>query len=182
MVRSAVVLPGAKFGPHTPTLAYPRFAAEARGAAITAVEWTHPDPASIPEDERIAWVADAIVGHLPDGARPLLIARSLGTYASPLAATRGLPAIWINPVLTDPAVVEGMRRRTAPALLIGGSADPMWDGALAREVGSAVLEVEGADHGLMRPGPLSASASALGELATAVEAFLDALDRAHWPE
>ena len=43
-----------------------------------------------------------------------------------------------------------LRRRTAPALLVGGTADGSWDGALARELSDDVLELEGADHGLAK--------------------------------
>ena len=39
----------------------------------------------------------------------------------------------------------------------------------------AVHEVPGADHALLLPGPLAASAEALGGIATAMEEFLDSL-------
>jgi len=51
----------------------------------------------------------------------------------------------------------------------------LWDGALARSLGMAVHEVPGADHALLLPGPLAASAEALGGIATAMEEFLDSL-------
>jgi hypothetical protein len=35
--------------------------------------------------------------------------------------------------------------------LIGGTSDPIWDGALARELSDDVVELDGADHGLARP-------------------------------
>jgi len=43
-----------------------------------------------------------------------------------------------------------LRRRTAPALLIGGTADPMWNGRVAREITDDVLELDRADHGLAK--------------------------------
>jgi hypothetical protein len=49
----------------------------------------------------------------------------------------------------------------------------LWDGELARELSPHVLEVDGADHGMYVPGPLARSAAVLGEVATAVENFLD---------
>ena len=104
---------------------------------------------------------------------PLVIAKSLGTFAAPLAAERGLRAIWITPLLNEPAVVDGLRRATSPFLLVGGSADPTWDGPLARTLSPHVCEIDGGNHGLHVPGPLAASTSALGLVVTAVERFLD---------
>ncbi|MEU6790029.1 hypothetical protein ABZ912_63565 [Nonomuraea angiospora] len=72
-----------------------------------------------------------------------------------------------------PACVMALRRAAEPFLLVGGTADEFWDGALARELTPYVLEVDGADHGMCRPGPLSRSAEVLGRVTTAVEGFLD---------
>jgi hypothetical protein len=65
----------------------------------------------------------------------------------------------------------------APAPYIGGTADSMWDSALARDQSPHVLEVEGADRVLV-PGPLSASGTVFGRIGTAVERFLDEMV---WP-
>ena len=65
-----------------------------------------------------------------------------------------------------------------PCLLAGGTADPFWDGRVARSVTADVVEIDGADHGLFVPGALGASAAALGQVITAVEDFLD---RVVWP-
>jgi hypothetical protein len=90
----------------------------------------------------------------------------------------GLPAVWLTPVLTSAWVVDGLRRATAPFLLVGGTADRLWDSGLARELTPYVLEIAGADHGMYVPGRLAASAGVLGEVATAAEDFLD---RVVWP-
>lgn len=59
-------------------------------------------------------------------------------------------------------------------LLIGGTADPWWNGRLARTLTPHVLEVPDANHGMVLPGrPLARSAAVLGQVATAVEKFLD---------
>ncbi|WP_220039697.1 hypothetical protein [Nonomuraea aridisoli] len=76
-------------------------------------------------------------------------------------------------MLTVPACVAALRRATEPFLLVGGTADSLWDGALARELTPHVVEVEGADHGMKVPGPLRATADVLGDVTTAVESFLD---------
>jgi pimeloyl-ACP methyl ester carboxylesterase len=101
------------------------------------------------------WVTERATAALSAAGRAertLVVAKSVSTRASAFAAERGFPAVWLTPLLDDDASVEGLRRRTAPALLVGGTADPSWDGAVARELSGDVLELEGADHGLGRAG------------------------------
>jgi hypothetical protein len=98
------------------------------------------------------------------GGSPLLIAKSLGTNAAALAAERCLPAVWLTPVLTVPWVASALARVTPPFLVVGGIADPMWDGDLARRLSPFVLEIAGADHGLQLPGPLTDSIAVLGRV------------------
>jgi hypothetical protein len=92
----------------------------------------------------------------------LLIGKSMTTRAAGLAADRGWPAVWLTPLLAEPESLAGLRRRTAPALLVGGTADASWDGAVARGLSNDVVEIEGADHGLARidQAPLVAAAVA----------------------
>lgn len=183
--RGAVVIPGGMYGTSAPLLMYAGDAALARGAQLAEVEWSRPDQArQLDPTERGPWVLaevdpvlDRVVGEWPD-AKPLLIGKSLGSYAAATAASRGLPAIWLTPVLTDRWVSDALRRATAPYLLVGGTADPVWDGDLARELTPHLLEVAGADHGMYVPGPLAESAHVLGRVATAVEEFLDGVV---WP-
>jgi hypothetical protein len=66
----------------------------------------------------------------------------------------------------------------APAPYIGGTADSRCDSALARGQSPHELEVEGADRGMLVPGPLSASGPVFGRIGTAVERFLDEMV---WP-
>ncbi|MEV0291221.1 MULTISPECIES: alpha/beta hydrolase [unclassified Kribbella] len=172
---TAIVIPGGQFGPTAPLLMYAADAAEHRGAEVVRVSWDEPDgPLNLTEPERGGWVlpqvmraADGVTGDV------LLIGKSLGSYGSCLAADRKLPAIWLTPNLTSDWVVDGLRRSTAPFLLVGGTADPLWDSTLARELTPYLLEVPEADHGMYIPGRLAASAAVLGQVATAVEDFLD---------
>ncbi|AGL19564.1 hypothetical protein [Actinoplanes sp. N902-109] len=109
-------------------------------------------------------------------ARPVLIAKSLGTYAAALAADRALPAIWLTPLLTRPDVTAAITRNPAPQLLIGGTADHRWwDEAAARGTGKQVLSIADGTHSLRVPGPIRAFTDVLGTVGTAVEQFLDAL-------
>jgi pimeloyl-ACP methyl ester carboxylesterase len=171
----AVVLPGRSFGSGAGLLMYAGAVVTSRGAALHRHSWPSdvPDPLEPPIE---GWVR-AEVAPLLDriGGRPLLIGKSLGTNAAGLAAERGLPAVWLTPVLTLPWVSGAMERATAPFLLVGGTADPYWDPAEARRLSSHVLEVEGADHGMFVPGPVAGSVAVLGRVVAAMEEFLDAV-------
>lgn len=171
--RHAVIVPGGMFGPSAPLPAYAGYAAERRDAEIHRIWWDY--PLDTPGDEREPWVRAHVAPVLDNvPGTPLLVGRSLGTLSAPLAAERGLPAVWLNPLLTEKPCVDALRRATAPFLLIGGTADDeCWDGTLARELSPHVLEIEGADHTMMLPGPLSESAVVLGQVVTAIERFLD---------
>jgi hypothetical protein len=173
--RDVIVLPGGMYGPHSPLLMYAADAAERRGATIHPISWDDPDGLrALTPDTRGPWVLDQLARAIPDvPPAALLIAKSLGTHAAAAAATHHLPAVWLTPVLTSEFVVDGLRRSTAPFLLVGGTSDKLWDSRLARELTPYVLEVEGADHGMYVPGRLAASAAVLGQVATAVEDFLD---------
>jgi hypothetical protein len=109
-----------------------------------------------------AWAVDRATAAVEfAGGCALLIAKSLTTRAAGLAADRAWPAVWLTPLLNDGASVQMLRRRTAPALLVGGPDDPMWNSDLAREISPDVLELPGADHGLARIEDLRAVADAV---------------------
>ena len=103
--------------------------------------------------DSLRWVTDrldAAAAYARDAERFLIVGKSLSTQAAGVAADRGWPAVWLTPLLDQDGVLAMLRRRTAPALLVGGTADPSWDGALARALSDDVLELDGADHGLAR--------------------------------
>ena len=171
-----MIVPGRMFGPYQPLTFYAGLAAMARGAAVQWVDWRPPDeldgaaPAALK-----AWVVGEVAPVLDRVAgSAVLIGKSLGTYAAGLAAQRSLPAVWYTPLLLDDVVVAALRASTAPFLLVGGTADVQyWDASVARSLTPYVCEIENADHGMMVPQGLAASAAVLGEVTTAVERFLD---------
>lgn len=175
--RGAVVAPGRFYGADAPLLMFAALAVEQRGGLVRRISWVVPEDA-VDEAERI-WVpgqvAEAVdaISAAAGVAAPVVIGKSLGTLAAPLAASRGLPAVWLTPLLTDEPTLTALRQATAPCLLIGGTADEVWDGELARSVTPHVLEIDGADHGMFVPGRLARSADVLGQVVTAVEDFLD---------
>jgi hypothetical protein len=177
-MADAVVVPGRMHGPTSPLPWFAAEVAERRGATVHRHSWTQEPPAPF-EPPVEQWVCDEVTPLLDKlGGRPLLIAKSLGTNTAALAAERSLPAVWLTPVLTVPWVAAALARATAPFLLVGGTADSIWDGALARRLTPHVLEVPDADHGMVVPGPLTDSIAVLSRLVVAVEEFLDEIA---WP-
>ena len=85
-------------------------------------------------------------------AEILVVSKSLSTRASGRVADEGYPAVWLTPLLDDEQSVAGLRRRRAPALLVGGTADPTWNPTLAYTLSPNVLELKDADHGFGRRG------------------------------
>jgi len=159
-------------------LLYAGDVAEHRGATVHRHDWSEEPPK--PFDKSVeSWVQGEVAPRLDalDGA-PLMIGKSLGTNAAALAAERSLPAVWLTPLLTTPWVVDALSRATAPFLLVGGTADSVWDEALANRLTPHVLSVEGADHGMYVDGPLTESVAVLGRMVERVESFLDTIG---WP-
>jgi hypothetical protein len=152
--------------------------AERRGATVHRHYWTEEPPSSV-DDDVAGWVGRQVLPMLDRvGGAPLLIGKSLGSYAAPIAAERSLPAIWLTPLLYDPIVVAALEQAPAPALLVGGTADQSWDGDLARRLSPHVFEVDGANHNLYVSGPLAESVAVLGRVVVAVEEFLEGIS---WP-
>ncbi|WP_433359325.1 alpha/beta hydrolase [Actinoplanes sp. CA-142083] len=172
-MADAVVIPGRLFGPGAPLPMYTGDLAESR-ATVHRHEWT-----STPQSDAGPWVRAQVTPLLDKlGGRPLLIGKSLGTYAAAVAAERDLPAVWLTPLLHLPAVVDAMSRATAAFLLIGGTRDDSWDAQVARRLTPHVFQVQGADHGMYVPGPLTASIAVLAQV---VEATAEFLDEIGWP-
>ena len=168
-------------GPHVPTLYYCCEAAEARGARVEVLHWPgHPDPVALDAgapamvESRVEAVLDGVLRDVS----PVLFAKSLGTLASPVAARRDLPAVWLTPVLTDargldPRVfIDAVEASTAPCLIVGGTADALWDGEVARRLARTSWRSR-ADHSLHLPGPRAATLAVMADVVTTVEAFLD---------
>jgi hypothetical protein len=171
-IRAAVLVPGRRYSVQAPLLAYVGEALERRSVVVERMTW------SPPSDATPLWVAQqvgAVLGRMR--GRPLVVGKSLGTLAAPLAVAvrRPLPGIWLTPLLREPFVVAALRCTTEPALVIGGTADDLggWDSDLVRSLGPTVHEVPDGDHSLMVPGPLADSARVLAEVASTVGRFLD---------
>ncbi|MGX4657543.1 alpha/beta hydrolase [Micromonospora sp. SCSIO 07396] len=179
MDRRAVLVPGRGYDTHYPLFAYPGEGLRRAGFDVHEIGWQPPEGIGTdgaPPSVAMDWVAGQVAPTL-ETPTDLLVAKSLGTLAAPLVVDRGLAAIWLTPLLHRPEVVAALDRASAPFLLVGGTADGAWDGAVARRLTPHVLEVPDADHGLLVPGPLARSAEVLGQVCTAVEEFV----RLTWP-
>lgn len=178
-----ILLPGANYPATAPLLWFAREAALAAGRNVLAVIDSFDgttDPKRWAEGR-----AEAAIRHLGDGARPMLVAKSITSLAAHLAARLGLPAVWLTPLINEAgtsvasAVIDGLAETSAPFLLIGGSADPSWDSARARSFTRAeVLEIADADHALQVPGDVARSIDALRAVTMAVADFIGAADGA----
>jgi hypothetical protein len=181
-MADVVVIPGLRHGSGAPLPMYAGDLAGSRGATVHRHDWVgrppRPMEAFAPAARR--WVV-AQISPLLDriGGRPLLIGKSLGGNAAWLAAERDLPAVWLTPVLEAPEMVTALGRATAPFLLVGGTADRGWVGPVARRLTPHVFEVDGADHGMYVPGPVTASIAVLAQVVDAVAEFFDEIG---WPD
>jgi hypothetical protein len=136
----AIALPGALLG-GMPAIYYALEPLLADGWRVVLAWWDYED-----EPDPWPWVAERTQAAIDyAGAADLIVGKSLGSLAAPF----DVPAVWLTPLLTDEDVVAALEARTSPSLFVGGTADPMWDGTVARRLGD-VLEIERADHGLAR--------------------------------
>ncbi|HSP72696.1 MAG TPA: hypothetical protein VLN26_10025 [Gaiellaceae bacterium] len=140
--RGAVFLPGLEIGCEWTPMRLASLHLQALGWTTMLLRW---QPERQPE-----WVeeqASAALELLGTG-RALLVGKSLGTFAAPLAVARRLPAIWFTPLLNEQRIVEALERSQAPTLLVGGTHDEAYDAQLAERLPVESLTVVGADHSL----------------------------------
>ena len=169
--RQAIVLPGANYPASMPLLYYSRFTLRTREWSITEVWWEQPAPA--PQD----WpgIVRAAAEHVLAGNNAehvLLVGKSIGSLALPLAAERGLPGIWLTPLLNRPPIRAALDTLRSPSLLVGGTDDSTWDGEAARASGHEVLELADAHHGLEITGDPVRSLDLLGQVVAAIDGFV----------
>ncbi|WP_185994491.1 alpha/beta hydrolase [Nocardioides campestrisoli] len=149
----ALVLPGRGYPPAAPLLHFARQALVQHDFAARAVAWAS-DPTTPSEDEADSWVRRHVEEAVAQegGAEPaLLVGKSLGTRAASYAAERGVPAIWLTPLLTVPEVADAIAANPARQLVVGGLVDELWDAEVAERLlrgGCDVLEIPDADHSM----------------------------------
>lgn len=167
----ALVLPGSGYTVDHPLLFWSCQVLAQAGWDVITMRWDATDLTSDDCRQFVETGADLLDGQLADADRTLVLAKSLGSFAAAWASARKYPAIWLTPVLTDEFVAAALRTYTAPSLLVGGTADPLWRRPLEQPHGQRVIEVPDADHALHSSTGWRQSLDVLHETLTAVEAF-----------
>jgi hypothetical protein len=175
--RRVVLLPGARYPTRAPLLWFAREVAVARGFGVLEVL---DEPAAGEEagGDPFAWARDRAqraLDHEPT-ALDVVIGKSLSSDVAGMAADRGLPAIWLTPLLDRPGILAALARTPRPTLLVGSTGDPTWrPDALPDNVMLDRLQLDGLDHSLQLPGDPQASLAALRKVVKKVDRFLGAL-------
>ncbi|NUT40262.1 MAG: alpha/beta hydrolase [Thermoactinospora sp.] len=175
--RVALLLPGRGYTVARPLLHYARKVLLAHDWTVQEIWWEVPD--DLAGDDSAAWVDGQTRQALDreDAASVLLVGKSLGTLAAPLAVERRLPAIWLTPLLHLDGMERTLGLATAPTLLIGGTRDVSWPPGAAQRTGQEYLELPGADHALELMGDPMGSVENLARATAAMTAFVAGLGR-----
>jgi hypothetical protein len=171
--RCVVLLPGVRYFSQAPLLWFAREAAQARGWSV--LELSERAPA---DEEPFAWMRDRAQRALgaTEASSVAMLGKSLGSAAAGLAAERGLPAVWLTPLLVRPDVAQAFAATSAPTLLVGSPADQTWGGGeVADNEALEVMELDGLDHSLQVEGDPMASLDALRRVTERIGAFLGRL-------
>lgn len=173
--KVGILLPGAGYVPAAPLLWFARSALQTAGWTVLQVwdEWDHSDA------ER--WVSDrfdAALREIGERQTVLVVAKSLTSLALPEAVERGLPGVWLTPLLTQDDVRAALEAATAPTMVVGGTADPLWDTDFVAHLGNVdVVEVAGADHSMQHGDDLARAIETLGVVTEHIRRFANKLAR-----
>lgn len=172
--RRVVLLPGARYPTRAPLLWFAREVAVARGYGVLEVLDEPPAGA-----DPFAWVRDRAqraLDHDPPRELDVVIGKSLSSDVADIAADRGLPAVWLTPLLDRERILAALARTARPTLLVGSTGDPTWHAdAIPDNVMLDRLQLDGLDHGLQLPGEPQASLAALKKVVKKLDRFLGAL-------
>lgn len=147
VAKRVIVLPGRAYPIDAPLLFWTGMGLVEDGWFVQVVRWQRP-PINA---EFVRGALELALREAPPADHTLIVAKSLGTHAAPVAAGLDLPAVWMTPLLSDEAVAQAISAYPRNQLVVGGSADPLWPADAPRPSGE-VMHVEGADHGMHRGG------------------------------
>jgi predicted alpha/beta-hydrolase family hydrolase len=168
--RYAVLLPGMVYPTRAPVLWFAREAAMALGYSALEVLGEPVEHA-----DRLGWERECAQRAIAEAgsARTVVIGKSLASLLAAEISDRSLSAAWLTPPLTEPAMVGALSGVRNPTLLLGGSADPMWDAnAIPDNPALQVVELPGVDHALQVAGDPVASLDALRQMTEALTGWL----------
>jgi hypothetical protein len=169
--RDAIILPGAGYTAAHPLLHFTRIVLDAHGWSVVPASWPADEAARRDPDEMVTTIAARLVDSA-ESQRPLIVGKSIGSLAIPLAAERGLPGIWLTPLLRRSNVAEALGGLPTDTLLIGSTGDETWDRDAARRSNHQVLELTDANHGLEQSGDPLGSIDVLRTVIDAVDRFV----------
>ena len=122
--------------------------------------------------EEAAWVGSQLDAAFDDYAgRVLVVAKSLGTLAAPVAAARGFDAAWLTPLLTESDVAESLLSYPAAQFVVIGSSDPYFSQDVLDALPGERLVVAG-DHILRVPGDAAAMVASHDRFVRSFDAWL----------
>ena len=171
-VGRCVVLPGRQYTPDGPLLFFAAQTALMRGWDVRHVWWDAAPRDSQTVAEEVAWVGAELDAATTDyDGRLVVIAKSLGTLAAPLAAARGYEAAWLTPLLTEPAMAKVLLAYPARQFTVIGSDDPFLDGEVFNALPGERLLVSG-DHVLRVPGDPAGMVASHDHFVRAFDAWL----------
>lgn len=170
-VGRAVVLPGSGYTVDHPLLWWTCQVLAESGWRVTTVRWEVDESARVDPASFVARAAEEALEAAGPADRTLVVGKSFGTWAIPWAIQHGYPGVWLTPVLSEPRLATALLDTGSVGLLVGGAADELWDGDVARRSGLDVLELDEADHILYTPGNWHQSFDALGRTLEAVQDF-----------
>ncbi|WP_433731544.1 alpha/beta hydrolase [Actinoplanes sp. CA-051413] len=181
--RVVLLLPGLRYSAERPLLHFARAVFVKHGWTAREVRWPESPPEPDGQDlpgwsARLRSFVNAHVSRILDqeSARAVALAgKSMGAFAAATAADRGLPGVWLTPILRDSPVPADLRRATAPFLLVGSTADPSWDPEVARGFGRPWYEAQDADHSMETAGDPVNSVDVLRHVTVAMDSFVRTL-------
>lgn len=170
--RHVVLAPGGNYSPDAPLLWFARIAALNKGWSVTDLEWDR----GLLAEKPVAHVNDVLNMALDEHPASLtvVIGKSAGSMGVSTAADRGLPGVWLTPLLASEHVLAQLPDLRGPQLHVGGTADETW----VRENipdHHQVLEFPGADHWLHVDGDTMTSLNYLRTTTERVVAFLETI-------
>ena len=125
--------------------------------------------------DTLGWVRDCAERAIAQAgsARVVVIGKSLASLLAAEISDRNLPAAWLTPPMTEPSMIDALTRVDNPTLLLGGTADPMWQSdAIPDNPALQVVELPDVDHALQVAGDPVASLDALRQMTEALTGWL----------
>jgi hypothetical protein len=168
----ALLLPGAHYDVRRHGLFWPTRTLLDKGWLVTRAEWDG-DEWGDEADGFIRDVVERLAAEAPPAPRTVIVGKSVGSLAIPWAAERGLPGIWLTPLLHLDHIRTALAQEPR-SLLVGGTADESWTpDAMCRER-HQLVEVDGMDHGMFVGTGWRDTFAAMTTILESIERFLEA--------